>query len=148
MPFEVVRNDIAKMAVDAIVNTANPRPVIGAGVDSAIHQKAGSELLKARQRIGQIGIGQAAVTPAFALDAKYVIHTVGPVWEGGSYGEEALLRSCYDSSLALAKKHNVTFIKVKGHSDHPQNNRCEELATGAIEEYRRMNTVHEDNKDA
>ena len=110
MPFEVVRNDIAKMAVDAIVNTANPRPVIGAGVDSAIHQKAGSELLKARQRIGQIGIGQAAVTPAFALDAKYVIPTGGPVWEGGSYGEEALLRSCYDSSLALAKKHRCRSI--------------------------------------
>lgn len=110
MPFEIVRNDITKMAVDAIVNTANPRPVIGAGVDSAIHQKAGPELLKARQRIGQIGIGQAAVTPAFALDAKYVIHTVGPVWEGGSYGEEALLRSCYDSSLALAKKHRCRSI--------------------------------------
>ena len=110
MPFEIVRNDITNMFVDAIVNTANPRPVIGLGVDSTIHEKAGPNLLKARQKIGSIDMGCAAITPAFALDAKYVIHTVGPVWDGGSYGEEALLRNCYDNSLKLALEHNCQSI--------------------------------------
>ena len=102
MPFVIQRNDITRMRVDAIVNTANPRPVIGSGTDSMIHEKAGPRLLAARKAIGPIQVGDAAVTPAFDLDAKYVIHTVGPVWEGGSNGEEGLLRSCYDSALALA----------------------------------------------
>ncbi len=102
MPFEIVRNDITRMAVDAIVNTANPRPVIGLGTDSMIHEAAGPGLLQARQAIGPMDIGQAAITPAFNLQAKYVIHTVGPVWDGGSYGEEMLLRSCYENALHLA----------------------------------------------
>ena len=102
MPFVIQRNDITRMRVDAIVNTANPRPVIGSGTDSMIHGKAGPGLLAARKAIGPIKVGSAAVTPAFDLDAKYVIHTVGPVWEGGGNGEEGLLRSCYDSALALA----------------------------------------------
>ena len=110
MPFEIVRNDITNMRVDAIVNTANPKPVIGLGTDSMIHEKAGPALLAARQKIGNIACGSAAITPAFDLDAKYVIHTVGPVWDGGSYGEEALLRNCYDNSLKLALKHNCQSI--------------------------------------
>ena len=110
MPFEIVRNEISHMRVDAVVNTANPRPVIGAGVDSAIHEKAGPRLLAARQKIGNIACGSAAITPAFDLDAKYVIHTVGPVWDGGSYGEEALLRNCYDNALKLALEHNCQSI--------------------------------------
>lgn len=110
MPFEIVRNDITKMRVDAIVNTANPRPVIGLGTDSAIHEKAGPGLLAARQAIGPIQAGCAAVTPAFDLQAKIVIHTVGPVWDGGSYGEERLLRNCYDNSLRLAMKHRCKSI--------------------------------------
>ena len=110
MPFEIVRNDITNMHVDAIVNTANPRPVIGLGVDSTIHEKAGPGLLIARQSIGNIDMGNAAITPAFDLHAKYVIHTVGPVWDNGSYGEESLLRSCYDRSLALALSHSCESI--------------------------------------
>ena len=110
MPFEIVRNDITNMRVEAIVNTANPRPVIGLGVDSAIHEKAGPQLLAARQEIGSISMGHAAITPAFQLTAKYVIHTVGPVWDGGSYGEEDLLRSCYDSALTLAVEHGCQSI--------------------------------------
>ena len=110
MPFEIVRNDITNMRVDAIVNTANPRPVIGLGVDSAIHEKAGPQLLAARQEIGHIDMGCAAITPAFQLHAKYVIHTVGPVWDGGSYGEEDLLRNCYDNSLRLAVEHGCQSI--------------------------------------
>ena len=84
MPFEIVRNDITQMHVDAIVNTANPRPVIGLGVDSMIHEAAGPQLLQARQEIGHIDMGCAVITPAFNLRAKFVIHTVGPVWDGGS----------------------------------------------------------------
>ncbi len=106
MSFQIVRNDIANMQVDAIVNTANPKPVIGWGTDSRIHEKAGPDLLAERQKIGSIAVGSAAVTPAFRLPAKYVIHTVGPVWNGGNNGEEALLRSCYDSALKLATEYH------------------------------------------
>lgn len=110
MPFEIVRNDITKMSVDAIVNTANPRPVIGLGTDSMIHEAAGPSLLIARQAIGRIDVGCAEITPAFNLQAKYVIHTVGPVWDGGSYGEEESLRGCYDNSLKLAVEHKCKSI--------------------------------------
>ena len=110
MPFEIVRNDITKMTVDAIVNTANPRSVIGAGTDSAIHQAAGPGLLVARQAIGRIDVGCAEITPAFGLQAKYVIHTVGPVWDGGSYGEEESLRNCYENSLKLAVENKCKSI--------------------------------------
>ena len=110
MPFEIVRNDITNMYVDAIVNTANPRPVIGQGTDSRIHEKAGPELLKARQVIGNIQVGTAVLTPAFDLHANFVIHTVGPVWMGGEYAEEQLLRSCYDHSLQLAAEHNCQSV--------------------------------------
>ena len=101
MPFEIVRNDITKMSVDAIVNTANPKPVIGSGTDTAVHKKAGPELLKARQCIGRIEPGHATITPAYNLDAKYVIHTVGPIWIDGSHDEALLLQGCYENSLHL-----------------------------------------------
>lgn len=110
MPFEIVRNDIVNMRVDAVVNTANPNPVIGSGVDSGIHKKAGHELLVARQKIGCIDFGDAAITPGFDLDARYVIHTVGPVWEDGSHREEQILSSCYRNSLTLAKEHECESI--------------------------------------
>lgn len=110
MPFEIVRNDIVNMQVDAVVNTANPNPVIGAGVDSGIHKKAGHELLVARQKIGCIDFGDAAITPGFDLDARYVIHTVGPVWEDGNHREEQILSSCYRNALALAKEYECESI--------------------------------------
>lgn len=102
MPFEIVRNDIVNMRADAIVNTANPRPLIGWGVDAGIHKKAGRELLKARREIGCLKVGEAAVTPGFGLDAKIVIHTVGPVWRDGLHGEEEALSMCYRASLEAA----------------------------------------------
>ena len=110
MPFEIVRNDIVNMQVDVIVNTANPRPVIGSGVDRAIHQKAGKKLLSARQKIGNIDFGDAVITPGFDLDAKYVIHTAGPLWEGGNHGESEILASCYRKSLNLAKVYQCQSI--------------------------------------
>ena len=110
MPFEIVRNDIVKMQVDAIVNTANPFPEIGSGVDTAIHTAAGVKLLQARKKVGNIARGDAAITPAFDLTAKYVIHTVGPIWEGGKAGEVECLRSCYQKSLELALENGCTSI--------------------------------------
>jgi O-acetyl-ADP-ribose deacetylase (regulator of RNase III) len=92
MPFQIIRNDITKVKADAIVNTANPHPIIGSGTDSAIHESAGPELLNARTKIGDILPGAAVSTPAFNLPAKYVIHTVGPSWVDGKHGEETVLR--------------------------------------------------------
>lgn len=103
MPFQIIRNDITKVRADAIVNTANPKPRIGRGTDSAIYAAAGEEqLLKARKQIGEIAPGQAVFTDAFNLNAKYIIHTVGPVWIDGEHGEREILHSCYEDSLALA----------------------------------------------
>ena len=110
MPFEIVRNDITNMQVDAIVNSANPQPVVGLGTDSMIHEKAGPRLLRDRQKIGNIPVGQAAVTRGYDLKARYVIHTVGPVWNGGTNGEEQLLRSCYDRSLKLALEYGCRSV--------------------------------------
>ena len=104
MPYEIVRNDITKMEVDAIVNTANPRPVIGSGTDHAIHKAAGPELLEARKKIGNIAIGQSVATPAFNLHAQYVLHTGSPAWKDGAHNEEELLRKAYEAALALALK--------------------------------------------
>ena len=110
MPFQIIRNDIANMRVDAIVNPANPKPVIGYGVEAGLHQKAGPELLKARQRIGNIRVGDAAITSGFQLPAKHVIHAVTPVWQGGEYGEAELLLSCYKKSLKLARLYGCKSI--------------------------------------
>ncbi len=110
MPFEIVRNDLTNMQADAIVNAANPKPVIGYGVDSAIHRKAGRRLLTARKKEGMISFGEAAITPAYNLDARYVIHTATPVWQGGNCQEEKLLRACYQNSLKLALKYNCESI--------------------------------------
>lgn len=103
MPFQIIRNDITKVCADVIVNSANPKPKIGSGTDGAVYAAAGADtLLEARKKIGDIAPGQAAVTPAFALPAKYIIHTVGPAWLDGQHGEKDILRACYENSLALA----------------------------------------------
>ncbi len=103
MPFQIIRNDITKVKADAIVNTANPKPRIGRGTDSAIYAAAGEDqLLEERKKIGEIAPGQAVRTDAFNLEAKYIIHTVGPVWVDGTHGERDILRSCYQKSLLLA----------------------------------------------
>ena len=103
MPFQIIRNDITKVKADAIVNTANPKPRIGRGTDSAIYSAAGKDLLLAeRKKIGEITPGQAVSTEAFNLDAKYIIHTVGPAWIDGNHGERDILRSCYEKSLSVA----------------------------------------------
>ena len=103
MPFQIIRNDITKVKADAIVNTANPKPTYMAGTDSAIYKAAGEKLLlEERKKIGAIEPGSVAVTPAFALKAKYIIHTVGPAWVDGEHGEFDILRNCYNRSLSKA----------------------------------------------
>ncbi|MBR5534467.1 MAG: macro domain-containing protein [Ruminiclostridium sp.] len=110
MPFEIVRNDITNMQVDAIVNAASRHPRINAGVNSAIHKKAGPSLLKARKEIGYIEPGTAAITSAFDLNAEYVIHAATPIWADGQQDEMALLRQSYDICLDLAVKYNCDSI--------------------------------------
>ena len=110
MPFEIIRNNIVHIQADAIVNTANPKPIIGGGTDAAIHKQAGPGLLEARKAIGPIKPGTCAITPAFGLDARYVIHAVGPVWRGGLLGEPRQLRNCYTAALQLAREHGCRSI--------------------------------------
>ncbi|MGH6793242.1 MAG: O-acetyl-ADP-ribose deacetylase [Methyloceanibacter sp.] len=108
--IEIVEGDITSLDVDAIVNAANKTLLGGGGVDGAIHRAAGPDLRAACAKLGGCETGEAKITPGFALKARYVIHTVGPVWGGGERGENRLLASCYRQSLAMAHANGLTSI--------------------------------------
>ena len=112
MPLQIIRQDITKMHVDAIVNTTNSEMVGYSGVDLAVHTAAGRELDRECEALGQLKEGGAVITGGYRLPCKYVIHTVGPVWQGGDSGEDEILRSCYAESLKLAVSHGCESVAL------------------------------------
>lgn len=140
--IEIVEADITSLSVDAIVNAANERMLGGGGVDGAIHRAAGQELVEACLRVPEVrpGVrcptGESRITPGFRLPARFVIHTVGPVWRGGQHGEPDLLASCYRSALTLAQHHGLESIAFPAISCGVYGYPLEQAAGVAVREVR------------
>lgn len=142
MKIELIKGDITKVATEAIVNAANSSLLGGGGVDGAIHRAGGPTILAACKEIraaqGECSTGEAVITPAGELPAHYVIHTVGPVWEGGTSGESELLRNCYQNSLDLADRHelkSIAFPNVSTGVYHFPKQKAAQIALETAQQY-------------
>ena len=136
--IEVIKGDITKLEVDAIVNAANTSLLGGGGVDGAIHRAAGCELLAECKTLNGCKTGQSKITKGYNLPAKYVIHTVGPIWHGGKSNEQELLKSCYKTALNLAKENDIKTIAFPAISCgvyHFPINEASKIATETVKEF-------------
>jgi O-acetyl-ADP-ribose deacetylase len=144
--IELIQGDITELDVDAIVNAANTTLLGGGGVDGAIHRAAGPELLEACLPLNGCATGEAKITPGFRLPAKFVIHTVGPVWTGGTQNEEELLASCYRNSLALASRNNcrsIAFPNISTGVYHFPKEQAAEIATQEVRKHLHTHSIPE-----
>ena len=147
--FSVVKGNIVNMKVDAIVNATNTSLMGGDGIAGAIHRAAGAELISCCRKIGGCKTGEAVITPGFKLDAKYIIHTVGPVWNNGLTNEAELLRQCYIKCLDLAVEYNcrtVVFPSISTGANRFPLAKAAEIAINTIIEYLEQDTCLEDVK--
>ncbi len=141
--LSIWRGDITTLHVDAIVNAANSTLLGGGGVDGAIHRAAGRELLAYCRKLGGCPTGEARITPGFGLPARFVLHTVGPVWRGGLHGEAELLSSCYRHCIALADEHKLTSLAFPAISCGIYGYPHDAAATIAVRECRKGLAAHE-----